>query len=58
MSADVATAREVGRRKSPAPVLLRIDARAAHDRGVRFWQGNDKVWLAQEVPAEFLALQG
>lgn len=56
MSADVATAREVGRRKSPSPVLLRIAAQQAHDHGVRFWQGNDKVWLAQEVPGEFLTL--
>lgn len=58
MSADVATAREVGRRKSPTPVLLRVHARAAHAGGARFWQGNDKVWLAEEVPPEFLAVEG
>ena len=58
MSADVATAREVGRRKSPTPVLLRIDAGAAHARGVRFWQGNDKVWLAEQVPPDHLAVEG
>jgi len=56
MSADGATAGEVGRRKSPTPVVLRVDAGAAHARGVRFWQGNDEVWLAQEVPAEYLAV--
>jgi len=54
LSVDRATALEVGRRKSRAPVLFEIEARAAHESGVPFYSGNEKVWLADFVPARFL----
>jgi putative RNA 2'-phosphotransferase len=54
LSVDVVTALEVGRRKSRAPVLFEIEARAAHDAGVTFYECNDKVWLADLVPARFV----
>ena len=54
LSVDVATAREVGRRKSRTPVLFEIEARAAHETGAVFYAGNDKVWLADVVPARFV----
>ncbi len=54
LSVDTAVAREVGRRKSRTPVLLEIDARAAHASGVPFYVGNDKVWLADVVPVHFM----
>jgi putative RNA 2'-phosphotransferase len=54
LSVDKATALEVGRRKSQVPVLFEIEARAAHDSGVAFYTGNERVWLADFVPARFL----
>lgn len=54
LSVDVPTAREVGRRKSRTPALLEIRARAAHDSGVAFYKGNEKVWLADLVPSRFI----
>jgi putative RNA 2'-phosphotransferase len=56
LSVDVETALQVGRRKSPSPVILRIDAEQASQNGVQFFQGNDSVWLADGVPAEFVSL--
>lgn len=55
LSVDHDTAIAVGRRKARVPVILRIDAAAAAQRGVAFYAGNDKVWLADCVPAEFIA---
>lgn len=56
LSTDVAAAREVGCRKSPTPVVLTVHAKTAHDHaGVHFWQGNEQVWLADFVPAKFIA---
>jgi|SRR5580692_6541479 putative RNA 2'-phosphotransferase len=47
-------AREVGRRKHPNPVILRvISDRAAH-AGIPFYPGNDETWLADSIPPEFL----
>jgi putative RNA 2'-phosphotransferase len=54
LSVDTAMAREVGRRKSRTPMLIEIDARDAHEAGVAFYEGNEKVWLADVVPARFI----
>ena len=53
----LATAMEVGRRKSSTPVLLRVRAHTASEQGVRFWRGNEMVWLSDGIPAEFLRLE-
>ncbi|MEM1348113.1 MAG: RNA 2'-phosphotransferase [Myxococcota bacterium] len=54
MSVDAPGALEVGRRKGGAPVLLVIRAREAYDAGHAFYEGNEFVWLADFVPAEFI----
>jgi putative RNA 2'-phosphotransferase len=54
LSFDIATAREVALRKSRMPVLFEIASGAAHEAGVAFYAGNEKVWLADIVPASFL----
>ncbi len=54
LSVDEDTAREVGRRKCRKPIILRICTRDAAAAGVHFYEGNDKVWLADAVPAEFI----
>lgn len=58
LSADEATAHEVGRRKGRDVVLLRIQARQAADSGVRFYIGNEHVWLADMVPAAWIEVLG
>lgn len=45
---------EAGRRKSPHPVLLEIDTTAALAAGVQFYEGHDRVTLADAVPAAFV----
>jgi putative RNA 2'-phosphotransferase len=42
---------EVGRRKSKNPVLLVINVTVAMELGSHFYQGNDKVVLADEIKA-------
>lgn len=51
LSVDQAIAREVGKRKSSEPVILVIHAAQANQEGCMFYEGNDKVWLADYVPA-------
>lgn len=55
LSVDTETAREVGNRKGEKTIILRIDAQAAHAAGVKFYRGNEMVWLADEVPPQFIA---
>lgn len=54
LSVDEETACEVGKRKSKRPTLLRVRSREASENGVVFYIGNDKVWLADEVPSQFI----
>lgn len=54
LSVDEATASEVGRRKSENPVILTVNAAEASKWGVVFYQGNEKVWLADEVSPSFI----
>ena len=54
LSTDEETAIQVGKRKAREPVLLRIDAARASENNVQFYEGNEKVWLADEVPPEFI----
>ncbi|NIM50589.1 MAG: RNA 2'-phosphotransferase [Gemmatimonadales bacterium] len=55
LSTSVRAAQEVGKRKSPQPIVLVVHAGQAHRDGVPFYEGNEEVWLADEVPAEYLA---
>ena len=55
LSADVATARQVGQRHG-RPVVLRVAAAAMHAAGHEFWQAANGVWLAARVPAEYLTI--
>ena len=57
LSADVDTARQVGLRRDAAPVIFTVDAKAASADGIPFYRGNDKVWLADAVPAKYLAVE-
>lgn len=54
LSVDEATAIEVGKRKSKTPKLLLVRSLEAFERGVAFYEGNNKVWLAAEVPPQFI----
>ncbi len=54
LTADRATAAKVGARHAPTPVILEIRAGEAHRAGVQFYPGNEDVWLADNVPPEFV----
>ena len=54
LSSSADEAFSVGRRHDETPALLTVDAaQAAHD-GIAFYEGNDSIWLADSVPAEYL----
>lgn len=53
LSTDIPTAYQVGSRHDSHPVILAIDTKAALNAGVKFYVGNEQVWLADEIPARF-----
>lgn len=54
LSTDIAMAKEVGRRKANTPIILKIYAAAASKQNINFYNGNELVWLADQVPAKFI----
>jgi putative RNA 2'-phosphotransferase len=54
LSPDLATATRVGKRKAANATILRVLASQAHAAGVSFFEGNDKVWLADAIPPKFV----
>lgn len=54
LSATVETAKAVGGRHGK-PVILTINAKAMQDQGFLFYLSANNVWLADEVPAQFIS---
>jgi putative RNA 2'-phosphotransferase len=54
LSVDEETALQVGRRRDKNPALLAVRAAEAWNAGVAFYLGNEKVWLADKVPAAYI----
>lgn len=55
LSMTVDEAKSVGKRKSQNPVILKIDARKASQRGLVFWK-EGKVFLARKVAPQYISL--
>jgi putative RNA 2'-phosphotransferase len=54
LSTDPATAWQIGQRRAAQPVFLEIRSADAYRAGVRFYPGNEDVWLADSIPPEFI----
>ena len=52
---DTETALQVGKRHDNQPILLQINAKEAWFNGFKFYQGNDKVWLADLIPNRYIS---
>lgn len=55
LSSDVETARRVGARHGK-PVVFEVDAVAMHAVGLAFFRSDNGVWLADNVPPQYLHL--
>ena len=54
LSQDVETAGKVGKRHDDIPCILMIDAKSAWNEGIKFYLGNEKVWLADRIPPRYI----
>lgn len=54
LSQDIKTALVVGKRRDSKPVILRVQALKAWEDGIMFYHGNEKVWLADLIPSNFI----
>ncbi len=56
LSQDMQTAITVGKRRDADPVVLLIDAVTAWRDGIKFYHGNEAIWLADDIPAKYITL--
>ena len=56
LSEDVETAAAVGKRRDPMPVILQVDAKQSWENGIKFYHGNEDIWLADNIPAKYLGV--
>lgn len=54
LSTTVERAQDVSRRRTKAPVLVIIQAQAAHAAGIEFYSPEPKHYLAKRIPPEFI----
>lgn len=54
LSTDTKMATQVGARHDNSPVILKIDTVAALKNGIKFYVGNDEVWLVDELPPQYI----
>ena len=56
LSVDVEVAKKVGQRKTTQPVIFIIMSNKAYKEGLKFYRGNDYVWLTDFVSSEFIKI--
>ena len=56
LSVDTTMATLVGKRRDNDPIILEIDAREALNDGIKFYIGNDKVWLCDKIPPKYIKI--
>jgi putative RNA 2'-phosphotransferase len=54
LAVDTDMAIQVGKRRDERPVLLVINSMNAWNDGVRFYKGNEKVWLADSIDSKYI----
>lgn len=54
LSTTPQTAAIVGKRREQDPIILTIDAKRAHQDGVKFYYTNEDIWLADHIPPEYI----
>lgn len=54
LSADEATAMQVGSRRKGDTAILRISAREMWNDGFKFWLSRNNVWLTESVPPQYI----
>ena len=57
LSVDIETAIQVGKRRDSEPAILKINTQEALNNGIKFFIGNDKVWLCDKLPPEFICFE-
>lgn len=54
LSQDIETAIKVGERRDKTPIILVINSEQASKDGIKFYPGNEKIWLSEKIPSNYI----
>lgn len=57
LAVDTGMALQVGKRRDDKPALLIINSRMAWNEGIKFYKGNEKVWLADFINPKYIEIE-
>ena len=57
LSEDIDTAIMVGKRRDKNPVVFQVKAKKAYQSGILFYKEQNKVWLSEPVPPEYIVFK-
>ncbi len=57
LTSDLDYARSIALASDLAPLIARVEAAQAQAAGVKFWQANRHVWLAEAIAPQFIAFE-
>lgn len=57
LSQKIEEAEQVGKRRQPKPVILKIDAKKAFEDQINFYTGNDKIWLSDFIGPDYIKVE-
>ena len=56
LSSDVSTAKQVALRRDDRAIILEVAAQSAWENGVKFYIGNEDIWLSEPIPSEYISI--
>ena len=56
LAVDTDMALQVGKRRDEQPALLIINSKNAWNKGIKFYKGNEKVWLADFIDKKYIEI--
>lgn len=54
LSTNIKMAQSVGKRHDAKPIILQINAKQAYLDGIKFYIGNNQVWLCHKLPTKYI----
>lgn len=54
LSATIEDAKEIGRRRTDDPTILKVDVKTARRDGLKFYKATDRVYLSNGIPPQYI----
>lgn len=57
LSKTIEDAKQVGKRRTDSPVILKVDAEKATESGIKIERASDRIYVSDNIPPNFISLK-